>query len=60
MKSDIQIAREASMLPIKEVANGLGITEDDIELYSTLETRSEIIIDTHIQDVINNYSNLFV
>ena len=36
------------------------IAEDDIELYSTLETRSEIIIDTHIQDVINNYSNLFV
>ena len=33
MKSDIQIAREASMLPIKEVAKGLGITEDDIELY---------------------------
>ncbi|HCM91354.1 MAG TPA: formate--tetrahydrofolate ligase, partial [Lachnospiraceae bacterium] len=33
MKSDIEIAREASMLPIKEVAAGLGITEDDIELY---------------------------
>ena len=33
MKSDIQIAREASILPINEVAKGLGITEDDIELY---------------------------
>ena len=33
MKSDIQIAREASMLPIKEVAQRLGINEDDIELY---------------------------
>ena len=28
MKSDIQIAQEAEMLPIKEVAEKLGIGED--------------------------------
>ena len=33
MKSDIEIAQEARMLPIKEVAAKLGIKEDDIELY---------------------------
>ena len=33
MKSDIQIAQETQMLPIKEVAAAYGITEDDLELY---------------------------
>ena len=33
MKSDIEIARSASMLPISEVAGALGLTDDDIELY---------------------------
>ena len=33
MKTDIQIAREAEMLPIKEVAAGIGVGEDDLELY---------------------------
>ena len=30
MKSDIQIAQEASMLPIQEVASSLGIREDEL------------------------------
>ena len=33
MKSDIQIAQEAEMKPIKEIAQGLGLSEDDIEYY---------------------------
>ena len=33
MKTDIQIAQEAKMLPIKEVASSIGILEDDLELY---------------------------
>ncbi len=33
MKTDIDIAREAQLVPITEVAADLGITEDDIELY---------------------------
>ncbi len=33
MKTDIQIAQEATMLPIKEVAAAYGIKDDDLELY---------------------------
>ena len=33
MKTDIQIAQETEMLPIKEVAVQNGISEDDLELY---------------------------
>ncbi len=33
MKTDIEIAQEAKMLPIAEVAETLGLTGDDIELY---------------------------
>ena len=33
MKTDIQIAQEAELLPIREVAEKLDITEDELELY---------------------------
>jgi formate--tetrahydrofolate ligase len=33
MKTDVQIAQEARLLPIAEVAAGLGIHEDELELY---------------------------
>lgn len=33
MKTDIEIAQEAKMIPISEVAKGLGLGDDDIELY---------------------------
>lgn len=33
MFSDIEIAQKAKMLPILEVAKGIGLTDDDIELY---------------------------
>lgn len=33
MKSDIQIAQEAKMKPIRDVAEKLGLSEDDIEYY---------------------------
>ena len=33
MKTDIEIAQEAKLMPIKEVAGQLGITEEDLELY---------------------------
>ena len=35
MKTDIQIAQEAVMLPIKDVASAYGISEDDLELLWT-------------------------
>ena len=39
MKTDIQIAQEAKMLPIKEVAASIGVTEDDIELYGKYKAK---------------------
>lgn len=33
MKSDIEIAQEATMKPIRDVAASIGLSEDDIELY---------------------------
>ena len=39
MKTDIQIAQEAVMLPIKEVAQKAGIGEDDLELYGQYKAK---------------------
>lgn len=39
MKSDIEIAQEAAMLPIQKVAEGLGICEDDLELYGKYKAK---------------------
>ncbi len=39
MKTDIQIAQEATLKPIKEVAQLLGICEDDLELYGKYKAK---------------------
>jgi len=39
MKTDIQIAQEAVMQPIKEVAASIGIKEDDLELYGKYKAK---------------------
>ncbi|MGL5435059.1 MAG: formate--tetrahydrofolate ligase [Lachnospiraceae bacterium] len=39
MKTDIQIAQETVMQPIKEVAAGYGIIEDDLELYGKYKAK---------------------
>lgn len=39
MKTDIEIAQEAKMLPIKEVAAFYGIDEDEIELYGKYKAK---------------------
>ena len=39
MKPDIQIAQEATMLPIKDVAASIGIKEDDLELYGKYKAK---------------------
>ncbi len=39
MKTDIEIAQETRMLPIKEVAAGYGISEDDLELYGKYKAK---------------------
>ena len=39
MKTDIQIATEAKMLPISDVARTLGITDDELELYGKYKAK---------------------
>ena len=39
MKTDIEIAQEAKMLPIKVVAEKFGLTEDDIDLYGKYKAK---------------------
>ena len=39
MKTDIEIAQENKMLPIKEVAARYGISEDELELYGKYKTK---------------------
>ena len=39
MKTDIQIAQEATMKPIKEIAASIGIQEDDLELYGKYKAK---------------------
>ena len=49
-KSDIEIAQEALMLPIKEVAKRVGIEEDDLELYGKYKAK----LSSEYQDKIKN------
>ncbi len=51
MKTDIQIAQEAVMLPIKEVAASIGVTEDDIELYGKYKAK---ISDEYLERIKDN------
>lgn len=39
MKSDIEIAQEATLKPIKEIAEKIGLTEDDLELYGKYKAK---------------------
>lgn len=39
MKTDVQIAQEASMLPIKEVASTIGLSEYDLEFYGKYKAK---------------------
>ena len=39
MKTDIQIAQDAEMFHIKEVAASYGIAEDDLELYGKYKAK---------------------
>jgi len=44
MKSDIQIAQETKMEPIVKIAEKLGLTEDDIELYGKYKCKLSLDI----------------
>ncbi|MBQ8946767.1 MAG: formate--tetrahydrofolate ligase [Lachnospiraceae bacterium] len=39
MKTDIEIAQDAELKPIKEVAGSLGISEDELELYGSYKAK---------------------
>ena len=42
VKSDIEIAQSASMLPIQEVAAKLGLTEDMLETYGRYKAKVDV------------------
>ena len=44
MKSDIQIAQEAKMLPIMKIAEKLNIHEDDVEMYGKYKAKLSLDI----------------
>ncbi|ABB16038.1 formate--tetrahydrofolate ligase [Carboxydothermus hydrogenoformans] len=50
MKSDIEIAQEAKLEPIVKIAEKLGLTEDDIELYGKYKAK----IAAHVWDRIKD------
>ncbi|MGE8204251.1 formate--tetrahydrofolate ligase [Heyndrickxia sp. NPDC080065] len=39
VKSDIEIAQESSLLPIKEIAEKIGLTEDDFDYYGKYKAK---------------------
>ena len=51
MKTDIQIAQEAKLIPITEVAANLDILADDLELYGKYKAK---ISDEYMQKIANN------
>ena len=51
MLTDIEIAQQAEMEPIKNVAAKLGMSEDDIEMYGKYKAK---ISDEYMQSVKNN------
>lgn len=51
MKTDIEIAQEADMLPITEIAKKLDISADDLELYGKYKAK---LSDKYLDSVKNN------
>lgn len=50
MKTDVQIAQEAKMLPIVEVAKQIGLGEDDIELYGKYKAKISLDVYKRLAD----------
>ncbi len=50
-KSDIEIAREAELWPVKQVAEQIGIKEDDLELYGKYKAK---LSDDYLKKINNN------
>ena len=56
MKSDIEIAQEASMQPSTKIASKIGLTEDEIDLYGKVKAK---ILKSDIHEA-NNYGKLIL
>jgi formate--tetrahydrofolate ligase len=50
VKSDIQIAQEATLKPIVEVAKDLGLTEDDLDLYGKYKAKIHLDVFDRLAD----------
>lgn len=50
MKTDVQIAQEAKMLPIIDIADGLGIHEDELEFYGKYKAKVSLDIFDRLKD----------
>ena len=63
MKTDIEIAREAKMLPIKEVAAKLDIKEDSLRIYAMSvagSTYDELTVEHSDDDILIAFNNRFL
>lgn len=49
-KTDVQIAQEAKMQPIKDVAAKLGLSEDDLELYGKYKAKIHLDVLDRLKD----------
>ncbi len=49
-KTDVQIAQEAKMQPIRDVAAKLGLTEDDLELYGKYKAKIHLDVLDRLKD----------
>ncbi len=50
MKTDVQIAQEAKMLPIVEVGKKLGLSDDDLELYGKYKAKISLDVFEKLKD----------
>lgn len=50
MKTDVQIAQEATLLPITEIAGGLGVKEDELELYGKYKAKLSLSLLDRLKD----------
>ncbi len=49
-KSDLEIAKEATMLPIQKIAENLGISEEDIDLYGKYKAKLSLGLFEKLKD----------
>src|SRR5687768_4657068 len=50
MKSDLEIAQEATLQPISEIASGLGLLEDEVEQYGKYKAKVSLSVLDRLKD----------